>query len=92
MTGKEQLALWAAGESKCKNDRDECCPDFSCCVPQLQWPEEKRKKFMKAVLDGDDGTREKMLMGALGAAIVESDCAKRFKKESENHSRRSRRQ
>src|SRR5271170_2025805 len=64
-TPQEQLARWAAGESVCPNTKHDCCPDFSCCRPQLAWPMEKRAKYVAA----DQGTREKMLMGSLGAAI-----------------------
>lgn len=64
-TPDEQLARWVAGDPVCPNEDHECCPDFSCCKPSLLWPEEKRKKFAEA----DQGTREKMMMGALGAAI-----------------------
>jgi hypothetical protein len=63
-----QLAQWAEGVSICPNTRDECCPDFSCCRPKLQWPEEKRRKFMAA----SQGEREKMMMGALGALVADS--------------------
>lgn len=47
----------------------ECCPDFSCCKPQLQWPEETRFRFYKARLEGDTDTTDRMLGMALGAAI-----------------------
>jgi hypothetical protein len=65
-TADEQLQAWARGESLCPSTSGECCPDFSCCQPKLQWDEAKRQKFMAA----DPGTREKMLMGALGAAMA----------------------
>lgn len=61
MTGEQQLRLWVAGRPKCPNDRDECCPDFSCCRPKLLWPKAKRVAFLKA----NQATREQMLMGAL---------------------------
>lgn len=61
-TSEEQLARWVEGDSVCPNDRHECCPDFSCCKPELQWSAEKRQKFASAT----QGEREKMLMGALG--------------------------
>jgi hypothetical protein len=64
-TPEEQLSQWAAGESVCPNTKHECCPDFSCCRPKLLWPVEKREKFVAA----DQGTREKMMMGALTALI-----------------------
>jgi hypothetical protein len=62
---EEQLALWAAGESTCPNTDGECCPDFSCCRPSLQWPQERRTRFLSAA----HGDREKMLMGSIGALI-----------------------
>lgn len=39
----------------------ECCPDFSCCYPQLLWDEEKRKLFIKS----DSTDREKFLRESL---------------------------
>lgn len=63
---EKQLELWVEGKSQCPNSNGECCPDFSCCMPKLQWDEEKRKKFVEA----EQGTRQKMLMGALSAALA----------------------
>jgi hypothetical protein len=54
------------GDSVCPNTRHECCPDFSCCKPQLGWPLGKRVKFLSA----GQGEREKMMMGALGDLIA----------------------
>jgi hypothetical protein len=65
-TLEEQTAMWVRGKSVCPNDHHECCPDFSCCRPELQWPDEKRQKFAAAT----QGEREKMLMGSLGAVIA----------------------
>ncbi len=62
-TPDEQIARWAAGESVCPNTRHECCPDFSCCKPQLAWPIEKRQRFVAA----SQGEREKMMLDALAA-------------------------
>lgn len=31
----DQGRAWVAGESKHNQIDDECCPDFSCCVPTL---------------------------------------------------------
>jgi len=39
----------------------ECCPDFSCCRPDLIWPREKRYAFVAANAE----QRENMLFGAL---------------------------
>jgi hypothetical protein len=63
----EQLAQWVAGTSICPNTRHECCPDFSCCHPDMAWPLEKRAKFAAA----PQGEREKMMMGALTSLVRE---------------------
>ncbi len=60
---EEQLRRWVQGDAVCPNTRHECCPDFSCCRPQLMWPKDKRERFVAV----SQGEREKMMMGALGA-------------------------
>lgn len=54
---------WAPGETapnySCEGG--ECCPDFSCCRPDLIWPREKRYAFVAA---GEE-KREHMLVGSL---------------------------
>lgn len=62
----EQLERWVKGDSVCPNKRHECCPDFSCCHPEIGWSLEKRAKFMSA----GQGEREKMMMGALGDVLA----------------------
>ena len=65
-TPDEQLARWAAGDAVCPNSKHNCCPDFACCVMREDsWSLDKRAKFVAA----DQGTREKMMMGALGGLI-----------------------
>ena len=47
MTPAEQVSLWVAGDSV-HNDtdgQDECCPDFSCCLPDLLVHKEMRLQF-----------------------------------------------
>lgn len=44
----------------------ECCPDFSCCQPQLAWPLEERQKLLNA----DQSTRQEMLAMSLSAWIA----------------------
>lgn len=65
MTADEQLALWLVGESVCPNDRDECCPDFSCCCKEIETPQEVKQRFV----DGDDNVRHQMCMMFLGNAL-----------------------
>jgi len=45
MTPDEQLNLWVDGNSVHNDTRDECCPDFSCCCPDLQADLETRIYF-----------------------------------------------
>ena len=70
MTSDEQLALWAKGESIHNTDRNECCPDFSCCQPELLASQEIRDKFKTAHEAGDDKTTWAMLGMFLSAAIT----------------------
>ena len=67
ITADEQLRRWAEGDPVCPNDRGECAPDFSCCRRHLMWPEDKRRAYVQA----DPRTREKMMMGALGALAAD---------------------
>ena len=39
----------------------ECCPDFSCCQPNLKWPDKLRQKFKQS----DEQTRQSMLFMSL---------------------------
>ena len=61
MTSDDQLALWLRGESVHNADRGECCPDFSCCKPELLAPKDEREAFVKL--------GEKGRMGLLGAFL-----------------------
>lgn len=68
MTVKEQLELWVAGKSVHNPTRDECCPDFSCCQPELQADKETREVFVRA----DENSQKEMLMMFLGGAFYHS--------------------
>lgn len=41
----KQLILWLFGKSIHNDVTDECCPDFSCCNPELKEPFKKRLKY-----------------------------------------------
>lgn len=41
MTSDEQLEQWCNGVSVHNVERDECCPDFSCCNPKCAAPIEQ---------------------------------------------------
>ena len=68
MAPDEQLALWVDGKAVhngATRKQGECCPDFSCCMPGMMWPEDRRKAFAAA----DDETRERMLLGGLSGLM-----------------------
>lgn len=65
MTPNEQLDEWVKGNSIHNTELGECCPDFSCCHPELLASEAERTAFR----DADEKTRYSMLGMFLGAAI-----------------------
>jgi len=65
VTPEKQMDEWVNGNSIHNDERDECCPDFSCCQNHYKASEEERKLFRDR-----PEIREQMLMGFLGAAIV----------------------
>jgi hypothetical protein len=65
MTCDEQLAEWLKGNSIHNADRDECCPDFSCCRPELLADEATRRAFVE-----HPEARDQMLMVFLGAGLA----------------------
>lgn len=68
ISGEEQLARWVEGDPVHRGtvSGGECCPDFSCCQPQLLADEETRKAFAVASESG----RNRFLGAFLGAAIA----------------------
>lgn len=69
MTPDEQLSLWLDGKPIHNGTRPdgECCPDFSCCRPDLLAPRATREAFVNA----STAEREAMLFGFLGAAFAD---------------------
>lgn len=43
-----QLNLWLAGQSLHLEMPDLCCPDYSCCQPELLAPLEERELYVEA--------------------------------------------
>ena len=66
MTFLEQLDSWVAGTSV---HGDQCCPDFSCCQPDLLAPKEVREIFAAAHKRGDERVTMRCRMEFLGRAI-----------------------
>ena len=65
---KKQLALWVNGKS-IHIPKGDCCPDFSCCMPELKAPKEERELFQKLYLEKRHNEYERMLMMFLGRAL-----------------------
>ena len=65
MDTNEQLDAWVDGRSIHNKERDECCPDFSCCCKEVNSPIEERLLFRDR-----PELRDKMLMMFLGRAIA----------------------
>lgn len=63
----EQIALWVVGESVhvTTSRGNECCPDFSCCRPELQQPETVRREFATTTPE-----RRNALLGTFLAAFI----------------------
>lgn len=43
---RKQMFLWCNGISKHDHEYNECCPDFSCCQPDLGTPMQDRPQVM----------------------------------------------
>lgn len=63
MTYDEQLDAWAAGDSR---HGEQCCPDFSCCEPDLKAPDDERRLFLTR-----PELRDQLCMGFLGRAMAQ---------------------
>lgn len=75
MTSDEQLKLWVEGKSVHNKTHPikgvsggECCPDFSCCNPELKARKSERIKFFRAT----PGMRNSMLMMFLSRMLKNS--------------------
>lgn len=72
MTSEKQMDEWVKGNPIHNKERDECCPDFSCCTGKIA-PREVRVRFAKAVHDGDENTKIQMLIMFLGNAFADKN-------------------
>ncbi len=66
---KKQLQQWVNGISIHNTDRDECCPDFSCCNDKINTPKKVRKEFQKMYNTGDESLYMPYLFSFLGDTI-----------------------
>lgn len=68
MKSEEQLEKWVNGEAIHNTERDECCPDFSCCGGEMA-ERSVRERFAKAHKEKDESTVAAMLMMFLSGAF-----------------------
>ena len=61
MKREDQLTEWVKGNSIHNQEKDECCPDFSCCTGKIA-PKDVRERFAKAYYKKDEKTQNEMLM------------------------------
>ena len=73
MTPEEQLDKWVAGESVHDHENDQCCPDFSCCRPDLAAHIGDREIFQKYFLEGNDCGTMTMLTGFLMKSLEKAN-------------------
>ena len=66
---RDQINEWVKGNPMHNKVDDECCPDFSCCKPDLLVDSVTRNEYKKAWEAGHDGIVEAMLKKFLGNAI-----------------------
>ncbi|MDJ0953379.1 MAG: hypothetical protein QNJ81_06845 [Acidimicrobiia bacterium] len=66
---EEQLIEWANGNSIHNEERGECCPDFSCCVPEAKADKDVRQRFLKAYMENDQRLMGEMLGNFLANII-----------------------
>lgn len=74
---REHLQKWVDGQSIHNDHPDECCPDFSCCRPELLQPIEVREAFQQAFLTNNAATLDKFLMHFLAAAFAAAGSEKK---------------
>ena len=66
----DQLLKWVQGESIHNDERDECCPDFSCCNSEMNTTKEVREQFIEAFLNDDKEQQHRLLMMFLGQSFT----------------------
>ncbi len=65
-----QLNHWLQGKSLHLEMPDLCCPDYSCCQPDLLAPLEERELYVQAHNAGDVKTLTRLDCMFLGRLIV----------------------
>lgn len=64
----DQLNEWVNGNPIHNEEKDVCCPDFSCCNAGMA-EKSVRERFRKAYIDGDEETQHEILLMFLSKAL-----------------------
>ena len=64
VTINKQLDLWKVGKSR-HNIGGGCCPDFSCCFPQLKASESEKMLFCDAWVNRNELKNQMILQGMM---------------------------
>lgn len=70
MNINEQVDEWVNGNPVHNDERDECCPDFSCCVPEVMASDQEREQFSEAYYNNDTKTQNEMLSNFLQRMVT----------------------
>lgn len=60
MTEEEQLQQWLVAKPVHNEEKNLCCPDYSCCNPKLLAPIHEREKYVGAVQNKLDDVWKEM--------------------------------
>ena len=70
MTNQEQLRLWLTGKSVHNEETNECCPDFSCCIPSLEASQEDKLTFCNAWVNERYDITSGMMLIFLSSMVI----------------------
>lgn len=72
MKVEKQLKEWVNGNPIHNAERDECCPDFSCCTGKMA-EQDVRDRFLKAYQEGDKTVMNLMLKMFIRKAFADKN-------------------
>lgn len=74
----DQLLKWQKGESIHNIERDECCPDFSCCDKDINTSQGIKDRFVLAHLNNDEEAKERWLNWFLNGMLTKKSSDSRI--------------
>lgn len=76
MTREKQLRSWLKGKPRHNMETNECCPDFSCCIPECEATQEEKLTFCDAWVDKRYDIIDGMMMLFMSKMIIARDMDK----------------